>query len=948
MTNAADVPPEDKSDQEVESPVDGPTPDWMRLATSASSGPSLTEENMPTWLKSIKAGKGLTKDEPQPAQSQPASEPSTDEASSGDALSDLERLLAEEGIDLSSVSEERPEGSENMSARDWLIATSSDEIIRNKLETKPAEEAPAPTPVTTQAPSSPPTPAPSSPPTPVESDSEAASELARFLAEEGIDLSSVPEERPEGSESMSARDWLIATSSDEIIRNKLGTGSLAEAPAPPPTPQPSAPGSDDKMVVAEDLPEWLRGIGDETVEAKPDSAFESPIAAAEDDQFLVKSELPDWLQEIAEESTTPVVADLSEPTSDSSLFSDDKMEAEEDLPDWLREIADESPKATPAEPALSDPTEPPPAPVTKRPGTSPLSSDKMVVEEDLPDWLREDDEVTATEPHPAQLAAVSPVSPPLDEGDKMIVAEDLPDWLHEIADESPPVTEAEPAWTDMTAPPLSGGPFDEDIGVVEEDLPDWLREASTETLPVSEEMATPVTTDADTDRVVVAEDLPDWLREVEERDATPVIETMDLPPTPTGLDSVDSDEDLPEWLREVETTSAVEDLPTLAFEPGLDITVLSSEGLPGLDEEEEEDLPDWLKEVQEREGEPEPRATMAEPISTTVESVSSTLELVAEEELPDWLKEVQEETEPLALDELETVAELEQVEAVGIGEEALPDWLQEVQEGVDEPFEPSEPSPEPFTEVVVVEELVIEEELPDWLQEAPSELPIMAEVEAPSPVAIESAVDGEEVMVEEEGLPEWLREGVEEEAGVAEEVSEAVVEEIPVVEEVAAEEVAEVSPPTPIIETPAVVTSTGIPDWLQKLREVNLEEQPIPVPIKPSPVPATAGAARVAPEPVLGQLPPTPEPELPPDAEERLSLARKVRDKGDIEGAIRIYDSLISSGAFLDKIIEDIQQSIKTSPTNYLLYQVMGDAMMRDGRLQSALNAYREALMRLQ
>jgi cytochrome c-type biogenesis protein CcmH/NrfG len=43
-----------------------------------------------------------------------------------------------------------------------------------------------------------------------------------------------------------------------------------------------------------------------------------------------------------------------------------------------------------------------------------------------------------------------------------------------------------------------------------------------------------------------------------------------------------------------------------------------------------------------------------------------------------------------------------------------------------------------------------------------------------------------------------------------------------------------------------------------------------------------------------------------------------------------------------------MQQSIKTSPTNYLLYQVMGDAMMRDGRLQSALNAYREALMRLQ
>jgi SsrA-binding protein len=50
--------PEDEAEnKEVESPVDGPTPDWMRLATSAGgSGSSLTEENTPAWLKSIRAG----------------------------------------------------------------------------------------------------------------------------------------------------------------------------------------------------------------------------------------------------------------------------------------------------------------------------------------------------------------------------------------------------------------------------------------------------------------------------------------------------------------------------------------------------------------------------------------------------------------------------------------------------------------------------------------------------------------------------------------------------------------------------------------------------------------------------------------------------------------------------------------------------------------------------
>jgi cytochrome c-type biogenesis protein CcmH/NrfG len=66
-----------------------------------------------------------------------------------------------------------------------------------------------------------------------------------------------------------------------------------------------------------------------------------------------------------------------------------------------------------------------------------------------------------------------------------------------------------------------------------------------------------------------------------------------------------------------------------------------------------------------------------------------------------------------------------------------------------------------------------------------------------------------------------------------------------------------------------------------------------------------------------------------------------------MDEAVRIYDSLISRGVYLDKIIADMQQSIKAYPSNYLLFQVMGDAMMKDGRLQSALNAYREALSRL-
>ena len=42
-----------------------------------------------------------------------------------------------------------------------------------------------------------------------------------------------------------------------------------------------------------------------------------------------------------------------------------------------------------------------------------------------------------------------------------------------------------------------------------------------------------------------------------------------------------------------------------------------------------------------------------------------------------------------------------------------------------------------------------------------------------------------------------------------------------------------------------------------------------------------------------------------------------------------------------------MEQSIKSYPSNYLLFQLMGDAMMKDGRLQSALDVYRQALTKL-
>ena len=137
-----------------------------------------------------------------------------------------------------------------------------------------------------------------------------------------------------------------------------------------------------------------------------------------------------------------------------------------------------------------------------------------------------------------------------------------------------------------------------------------------------------------------------------------------------------------------------------------------------------------------------------------------------------------------------------------IEDEDLPDWLREVEIDEDEPFEPSEPSPEPLTEVVVEETLIIEDELPDWLQEVQDEMPeeAVADLEtsvlatATAPVS-DSAVN----LIDEADLPDWLRD-------VEEEPEPLVMEEL-------------IPPPEPVVMAsgePASPLPVPADDWMKK------------------------------------------------------------------------------------------------------------------------------------
>jgi tetratricopeptide (TPR) repeat protein len=150
----------------------------------------------------------------------------------------------------------------------------------------------------------------------------------------------------------------------------------------------------------------------------------------------------------------------------------------------------------------------------------------------------------------------------------------------------------------------------------------------------------------------------------------------------------------------------------------------------------------------------------------------------------------------------------------------------------------------------------------------------------------------------------------------------------------------------PVVSTPEPVAPAGLPNWLKKLREEEYEEPAVAEPTMASSVPQVTPEVTVA-----ATAPPEPQPQpdldLPEDGDERFRLAQTAREEGDVDRAIQIYESLVTSGLNLDSVIADLDLAIRSSPSNYMLHQVKGDAMMKDGRLQGALDAYRQALAKL-
>ncbi len=167
--------------------------------------------------------------------------------------------------------------------------------------------------------------------------------------------------------------------------------------------------------------------------------------------------------------------------------------------------------------------------------------------------------------------------------------------------------------------------------------------------------------------------------------------------------------------------------------------------------------------------------------------------------------------------------------------------------------------------------------------------------------------------------------------------------------------------PASAAEEPAFVSD--MPDWLLEIDAASIEPEEIPdwlndnideaeaeddlfAPVAPPVV--------VTPEPVRAAPPvqPKPEPIAAATAQRAtasadLQTARAHADSGNVESSVAHYEALIRVNKELDQVVDDLTRLSKVHRGNPAVHRVLGDGLMRQGKLQAALDVYREALNQL-
>lgn len=349
------------------------------------------------------------------------------------------------------------------------------------------------------------------------------------------------------------------------------------------------------------------------------------------------------------------------------------------------------------------------------------------------------------------------------------------------------------------------------------------------------------------------------------------------------------------------------------------------------DEDEEDEpliaeIPDWLQDM--RPSEPE-----AAPPKQSLESL---FEVQAENlDIPDWLRAADEESH--AGDITGIFADEDEPEPVISAIGGMPNYSVEV--------DPNDPWVEAFD---------LEHEqgaqdidvVPDWYDRNINDPDRIAAVERHLPgeeigeALVEAPLPAESSLPlgQPQSVPAWL-------VGFDQSVAAA----------------APVPTPAPVQETPF---TSDMPDWLKEIEVPDdvpdwlvetfpeaevVEEEPVqfePEPVRVAPAPAAPPRPAAPPAPK-----PTPAPRVTMVSDEeamtRLQSARDLEQAGDLETSLSEYEGLIRANRAIDVVVDDLTQLLRSYRTVPAVYRVLGDGLMRQGKLQAALNTYREALNQL-
>ena len=610
-----------------------------------------------------------------------------------------------------------------------------------------------------------------------------------------------------------------------------------------------------------------------------------------EDEHAAPAWIKSWAEDEALMPTTPDQASLSvdRPKSElESATSDVEPTEDTKVPDWLLEVQQ---SATPdAKEDLLDWLQ-------EVPGEAEDEIDLEGAEQPL-DWLQELDTR-----EPAQASSETDEEPTL--------RGDLPEWLLELSQAEDLDAETRPS-------------------VAEDKGADWPREregahgpGQIEPRKTTRPLRAP-TSQEDAVQPEQVETLPQWFDELrqEAETAAPTEPAKETAPMPAA--EPPAHDEAPDWLRELSDEGETEIPETPTAETAARTAPLAAAAAAGLirrgaDQEQPlpeaaaEDLPHWLQELE---------AEISGKTPTLEAQVSVTEKPAPPPVIPaETVEEPQKEIE----DELEGIPEAE-FEGEPMPDDELPNWLQELraESALAETWTAPDQEADEFA---AVEESPLEptpeEELPDWLQLLrPAEEPQLDQAASPAqepePLLPAAPVETPEQWTDEiapapsgemEDM-EWLREL--EETAVAETEPERAVPTSAISPALPEAEQAVEEPTIEHIEPPALVTAKT-PDEAIAVEPPAVEEAPAQV----------------------------------QDVEARLALARARLSESALDDSAQEYERLVQEPDLAGELVEELEEAVEAHPDHHALQRVLGDAYMRTGKLQKALEAYRLALSKL-